>query len=262
MTYALIGTGNMAWFIASRMLGAGHTCVGVWGRNSAAAQSLCDEYYLPRITTLSQLNDGPDAIIMAVSDSAIAEVAKTLQFRHSTLIHTGGSVPMNVLDGRSLHTGVVWPVYSIRKASLPSHRGFSAIIEGNSRTAWETVRAVSKAICDGSYEASSEQRAQLHLAAVIGNNFVNHLLGIAADISAQQGTPISVLQPLIEQTINDLRTQHPTLTQTGPAKRGDTATMELHLNMLAAQPCWQELYRAVSASIMSQYGAISREKDS
>lgn len=258
MTYALIGTGNMAWLIASRMLGAGHTCVGAWGRNAAAVQTLCDEFYFPRLMNLGDINDGPDAVIIAVSDAAIPEVAKQLSFRHTTLIHTGGGVPMQVLDGRSLHIGVVWPAYSIRKASLPAHRAFSALVEATSRTAWETVRAVAKAICDHSYEASSEQRAWLHLAAVIGNNFVNHLLGIAADISAEQHTPISVLQPLIEQTVADLRTQHPSQTQTGPAKRGDGSTIEHHLEMLAGHPQWQEVYKAVSVSIMSQYKLIGR----
>ena len=109
---------------------------------------------------------------------------------------------------------------------------------------------------DGHYEASSEQRAWLHLAAVMGNNFVNHLLGIAGNISAVQGAPISILQPLIEQTVQSLRTRPPFETQTGPARRGDTATMQQHLDMLAANPEWQEVYRALSASIMKLYEPI------
>jgi predicted short-subunit dehydrogenase-like oxidoreductase (DUF2520 family) len=198
------------------------------------------------------VNDGPDAVIIAVSDAAIAAVAKEVSLRHSTLIHTGGSVSLRVLDGYSLNIGVVWPVYSIRKASLPAHRAFPALIEGNSKKALETIREVAKAICDTAYEASSEQRARLHLAAVIGNNFVNHLLGITSDISTAQQIPISILQPLIEQTVADLRTKHPRETQTGPAKRGDSTTMQRHLEMLAAHPQWQELYEAISASIASQ----------
>jgi predicted short-subunit dehydrogenase-like oxidoreductase (DUF2520 family) len=168
---------------------------------------------------------------------------------------------MSILEGRSLSVGVVWPVYSIRKESLPAHRGFAAVIEGNSKAAWEAVRGVAKALCDLNYEASSEQRAWLHLAAVMGNNFVNHLLGIAASISAGQGTPIGVLQPLFEQTVNSLRTQSPFETQTGPARRGDAATMQHHLDMLAAHPEWQALYRALSASIMKLYAPIAGGKE-
>jgi predicted short-subunit dehydrogenase-like oxidoreductase (DUF2520 family) len=221
---------------------------------------LCQAFHLPALASISDVNDGPDAIIIAVRDAAIADVAKRLSLRHSTLVHTGGSVSLHALDGYSLNIGVVWPVYSIRKASLPPHRAFPALIEGNSRQAWETARSIARALCDTAYEANSEQRAALHLAAVIGNNFVNHLLGIAADISAAQGTPISVLQPLIEQTITDLRTRHPNETQTGPAKRGDTVTMERHLAMLATHPEWQDVYKAISASIMSLYKPIDGEE--
>lgn len=256
MTYALIGTGNMAWLIASRMTGSGHTCVGAWGRNQSALTELCEAFYLPRLSSLAQQNDGPDAVILAVSDASIAEVVKPLSLRHSTLIHTSGAVPIDVLNTRSAHTGVVWPVYSIRKNALPAHRAFPALIEGSTRTALGTVREVAKAICDTAYEASSGERAWLHLAAVMGNNFVNHLLSIVTEISARQGAPITLLQPLIEQTVANLRTQDPSQTQTGPARRGDTATLQQHMAMLAERPEWQALYEAMSASIMNQYKLI------
>jgi predicted short-subunit dehydrogenase-like oxidoreductase (DUF2520 family) len=260
MTYALIGSGNVAWLIASRMSAAGHNCTGVWGRNYAATETLCKAYYLPHLASLSELNDGADAVIVAVSDAAISEVASCLSLRHSTLIHTSGAVSIQVLDGRSLNIGVMWPVYSIRKTSLPEHRYFSALVEGNNVTSLETIREVAKAICDTTYEASSAQRAGIHLAAVMGNNFVNHLLGIAADMSKAQQTPLSILHPLIEQTITDLRTKDPYETQTGPAKRGDTITMQRHLEMLAGHPEWQDVYKAISASIMSLYKPISGDK--
>ena len=197
MTYALIGTGNMAWLIASRMLSAGHTCTGVWGRNAAAADELCAAFSLPRLTQLSQHHDGPDVCIVAVSDSSIAEVVKAFSLRHTTLIHTAGSISMDVLAARSVHAGVVWPVYSVRKASLPAHRGFPALIEANTHVAWEAARSVAKAICDITYEASGEQRQWLHLAAVVSNNFVNHLLGVVTDICDTQGLPVNLLQPLL-----------------------------------------------------------------
>lgn len=256
MTYTLIGTGNMAWLIAARMLGAGHTCVGAWGRNSPELEGLCAAFSLPRLSGIQQITDGPDACILAVSDSAIAAVAGQLALRHTTLIHTGGSIPIDALAGNSGNFGVLWPVYSIRKASLPVHRSFAAVIEANTTAALEAVRAVAKAICDITYEANSEQRAGLHLAAVVSNNFVNHLLSIATDICAGEGAPISLLQPLIEQTIANMRTQHPAESQTGPARRGDEATIGRHIAALADRPDWQALYKAMSASIMNQYRPI------
>lgn len=252
MTYALIGSGNMAWLVASRMFAAGHTCVGVWGRNAAAVDSLCEAFSLLRIDSLKDFNDGPDACIVAVADSAIAEVVKPLSMRSTVLIHTAGSVSIDILTAHSKAAGVVWPVYSIRKAALPQHRAFSALIEANNREAWQVVRGVAKAICDTPYEATSAQRQWMHLAAVMGNNFVNHLLSTATDICAVQGLPISLLHPLLEQTIAGARTQHPALLQTGPARRHDAATITKHLAMLEAHPEWKDLYTTFTKAIMEK----------
>ncbi|MBS1615002.1 MAG: DUF2520 domain-containing protein [Bacteroidetes bacterium] len=258
MTYALFGTGNMAWLLATRMTAAGHICVGAWGRNAEAMNALCDAYYLPRLAAPEQLNDGPDAVILALSDDAIPSLISRLSLRYSTLIHTAGSVPLSLLEGHSNHIGVVWPVYSIRKDSLPAHRSFAALIEANTPVAKIAVREVAKAICDQQYEAGSEQRAWMHVAAVMGNNFVNHLLGIAASISATQEVPLSILQPLLEQPLQDMRTKQPFEVQTGPARRHDSASMQRQLDMLATKPEWQELYRAASASIMKLYKPIGK----
>src|ERR1043165_5739172 len=131
MNYTLIGTGNMAWLIASRMLAAGHTCAGVWGRNGTAVDELCAAFTLPRVGSLSMVHDGTDACIVAVSDAAIKQVIQPLSLGHTTLIHTAGSVTLDTLAGHGARRGVVWPVYSIRKGALPAHRRFAALIEAN-----------------------------------------------------------------------------------------------------------------------------------
>jgi predicted short-subunit dehydrogenase-like oxidoreductase (DUF2520 family) len=258
MTYALIGSGNMAWLIASRMLSGGHTCVGVWGRNADATDKLCAAFSLPRLHTLSQFHDGTDACIVAVADSGIADVVKDFSLRRTTLIHTAGSMPVDVLSAHTINAGVVWPVYSIRKDALPDHRYFPALIEANTQDASEIVRAVAKAICDTAYEVSGEQRQWLHLAAVMSNNFVNHLLAVATDICDMEDLPVSLLQPLLDQTIAGTRIYHPQLLQTGPARRHDAATLSRHLSMLEGQPQWQNLYRSLSAAIMEQFPMPSR----
>jgi hypothetical protein len=41
--------------------------------------------------------------------------------------------------------------------------------------------------------------------------------------------------------------------QTGPARRGDAVTIEKHLELLAQNPDWQELYKAITTSIDKMY---------
>ena len=259
MTYTLIGTGNMAWLIASRMLGGGHTCTGVWGRNAVAVDELCAAFTLPRLHSFSQVHDGPDACIVAITDSEIAAAVSPLAFRCTTLIHTAGSVAIDGVAARSIHAGVVWPVYSIRKNALPVHRSFPAVVEANTDMALNVARTVAKAICDTTYEATGAQRRWLHLAAVMGNNFVNHLLGIATDICVEQGLPVSLLQPLLEQSIAGARTQHSARLQTGPARRHDMLTMDGHLSMLRQHPEWLTLYKMLSEAIMERYPIAAKD---
>jgi len=253
MNYTLIGSGNMATFVASRMQAAGHTCAGAWSRNVESMAALCAEYGLPQLPAFSDIHDGPDALILAVSDAAIPDVAKQLQLRRTTIIHTAGSVPLNVLAIAAERSAVAWPVYSIRSAALPQHRAFPAVIEANGTYALQVVREFAKALCDTAYEAGPGERRWLHLAAVMGNNFVNHLLGVTTDLCAAHQLPVSLLQPLIEQTVASIRTQHPAAIQTGPARRHDLGTIAQHESMLDAHPDWQALYRAISRAIMDRF---------
>jgi predicted short-subunit dehydrogenase-like oxidoreductase (DUF2520 family) len=253
MNYTLIGSGNMATFVAARMQAAGHTCVGAWSRNRQSLDSLCVDYGLPQLTSFEELHDGPDALILAVSDSSIAGIARELQLRTTTLIHMAGSVALNAIALSSPHTAVAWPVYSIRKAALPQHRSFPVVIEGSTPHALSVAREFGKALCDTVYETGPDERRWLHLSAVMGNNFVNHLLGVTTDLCSAHQLPVSLLQPLIEQTVASIRTQQPAAIQTGPARRHDLGTMEIHESMLEDHPDWQALYRAISAAIMARF---------
>lgn len=253
MNYTLIGSGNMATFVVARMQAAGHTCAGAWSRNPQSLSALCTEYGLPQLSRVSDIHDGPDAVILAVSDAAIPEIAKALQMRHTVVIHTAGSVPMSAIAIAGQHTAVAWPVYSIRKAALPQHRAFPTVIEASGTRALEVAREFAKALSDTCYEAGAGERRWLHLAAVMGNNFVNHLLGVTADLCAEHQLPVSLLQPLIEQTVASIRTQHPAAIQTGPARRHDLGTMSQQETMLEGRPEWQALYRAISTAIMARF---------
>jgi predicted short-subunit dehydrogenase-like oxidoreductase (DUF2520 family) len=91
---------------------------------------------------------------------------------------------------------------------------------------------------------------QLHLAAVFGCNFVNHLYHIASQITQQAGFKFEVLSHLLlETTYKAIALGNPQNVQTGPAVRGNKKVMNEHLEMLAAHPEWQEIYEMLSKNI-------------
>lgn len=252
MTYYLIGSGNMAWFLAGRMQAGGHTCNGVLGRNKEEVMALAREFNFP---VVQSINDGADACLLTVSDAAIAEVAGKLKLNSTVLIHHSGSVSINALAIGASRTGVVWPVYSILKKNLPVHRQFPCLYEANSKQALNVVLEVCTAISSIQYETDSASRQWMHLTAVLGNNFTNYLLSMCSDICKEHDLPFNLLQPILQQTLDRINTFNPKEVQTGPAKRDDTLTQQRHVEMLQQHPHWQAVYQALSAAIRSTFVA-------
>ncbi|OSZ78319.1 hypothetical protein CAP35_08670 [Chitinophagaceae bacterium IBVUCB1] len=253
MRYSIIGTGNTAWFMAKKLFEAGTECVAVYGRDMAKATALADEVNSTGKSLDAGVQDDADVCIMAISDHAIAEVCKSLSLKNTILCHTAGAVGIEVLQDAAINYGVLWPVYSITKNNLPQTRQIPTVYETNNAASQQLLLQVANSFTDIVYNADSAQRQMLHLTAVFSNNFSNHLFSIAKRICDDQQLPFSLLLPIIQQTVSRIENNSPETTQTGPAKRGDTETQEKHLQLLQQHTDWQEIYKAVSASIAEMH---------
>jgi predicted short-subunit dehydrogenase-like oxidoreductase (DUF2520 family) len=94
----------------------------------------------------------------------------------------------------------------------------------------------------------------MHLAAVFCNNFTNHLYALADQFCKKEGIQFSVLLPLIEETAVRLRQMPASTSQTGPAVRNDTATIDKHLALLEKYPQLQLIYSMFTKSIAEAAG--------
>ncbi|MBC7587195.1 MAG: DUF2520 domain-containing protein, partial [Chitinophagaceae bacterium] len=97
-----------------------------------------------------------------------------------------------------------------------------------------------------------EERLKLHVAAVFACNFVNYMYLQSATYCEKEDIDFSLLQPLIEETANRLRMNHPAEVLTGPAVRKDVATVQKHLTMLKKYPALHEIYLLLSEKIMGE----------
>ncbi len=251
MTFYLIGTGRVAHFIASRFSGKGHKCLGVFGRNQAVAAKLAAQLAAPAVSSLDKIKGPADAVLLAVSDSAIGSLAQEIPPQKGTVIHFSGTVSSEALLPHP-NRAICWPVYSISGTDF-GESNIPAVGEGNTAKAQENLAELAEALSLSLTEAPQAARAQLHLAAVVGNNFVNHLLCLCEKICSQAHLPPDVLRPLLTQTFERAFWGNPCEMQTGPAQRGDVATQEKHLELLQAHPQWQAVYKAISESIAAQY---------
>ncbi len=262
MTYSIIGTGNMAWFLTKRLTSAGHHCAGVYGRNEEAAKALATSINTDVYTKRSHIPDGDaDICFLAVSDHAIETVAEKISLEKTVLVHTSGSVSIKAIAHAAKDHAVLWPVYSIVKNNLPNHRNIPCAWDASSTKAQKYLLAIAHGITDILFEAKDEQRRWLHLSAVISNNFTTHLITICEQICKGHNVPYSILQPIIEQTFERIKRESPYNIQTGPARRGDGPTMEKHIELLSSNPDWQAIYKTISTSIENTYKADTKQKD-
>ena len=254
MTYSIIGTGNMAWFLIRRLKTAGHQCHGVWGRNSATMKALAAATNVNTYKNLTSIPDGEvDVCFVAVPDTEIANAVANLSFEKTVLVHTAGSVDIDVLKEHAADCAVLWPVYSISKNSVPDHRNIPAAFEASSAKAKRYIATMGHSITDNLFEADIDKRKWLHLSAVIGNNFINHLVAICQQICKEQDLPPDVLTPILDQTYVRLKGAKAKDVQTGPAMRGDTEVLDRQVALLKSHPEWQKVYKAISSSIEKMY---------
>jgi predicted short-subunit dehydrogenase-like oxidoreductase (DUF2520 family) len=248
MQIVIIGAGNIAHFFASRLLSKGHQIVQIYSRTKAHGTSLAELTGAEVTDSLQDIDTGADAYILAVKDDALPEVTAQLRLHNKVLIHCAGAVPLSVLDTKTVHTAVIWALYSIQKYNLPREE-VPLIVESGSDIAREVALNIARDISLLVVEADYAQRQALHLNAVLVNNFSNHLMAVAQAICKSNDVSFEILQPIIRQTANQVvGTEHAAI-QTGPAIRKDVSTMQHHLALMHSHPEWQRMYEAISASI-------------
>jgi predicted short-subunit dehydrogenase-like oxidoreductase (DUF2520 family) len=251
MDIVIIGTGNTANVLGKKLKAAGHQIVQIYGRDASAASDLAYEIDTESTNYWSVVNKNADMYILAVSDISIEDVTRELHLQDQVIVHTAGAVSRDILKNTSSHFGVFYPLQSLKKGSayLPET---PILIDANDEETLRELLSVAESISHSVVKADDEQRLKLHLAAVFCNNFVNHIYVLMEAYCKKEGLDFKLLIPLIQETAQRLDTMSPSIAQTGPAVRNDTATIEKHLKLLEADPSLKMLYQALTQSIQQQ----------
>jgi hypothetical protein len=249
MQVTIIGTGNVATALGKLMFSKGHTINQVYGRNLDAVQLLAIEINATPIMDLAKLNNEADIYIIAVSDKSIESICQQVHFENKIVLHTAGSVSIDVLKNTSKNYGVLYPIQSLRKG-MDINTSIPFLIDGNDIDTRLAIDIFTRSFSRQVEFGDDDKRLKLHTAAVFACNFVNFMYLQSANFCEANNIDFSLLQSLIEETATRLRTHHPKDVFTGPAVRKDTATIEKHLAQLKENPQEQELYQLISDMIM------------
>ena len=252
MDIVLIGTGNTAHILGRKLIAGGHTILQVWGRDAKAASDLAYILDTESTTYWSVVSRTADLYIIAVSDVAIPDVVIELGLSDATIVHTAGSVPIDILKPATKHYGVFYPLQSLKKetANLPD---IPFLIDASDEQTEEKLLSLGSTITDTVVNADDTERLKLHLAAVFCNNFVNHLYTLTQDYCEKEGLDFKLLVPLIEETADRLTEMSPDKAQTGPALRNDLATLEKHKTLLKEHPRLEAFYALFTKSIQDPH---------
>lgn len=248
MKVFIIGTGNVAKSLGAAIFKSGHKITGVLGRSEENAKVLAKKFKCASFTKADQIPHNSDFYLIAVKDDAIGSIVKSLPETKGIFLHTSGTVPLDIFKTKS-KKGVLYPVDSITGKYNFSFKNVPICIEAGDESTLKKLLLFVRTLSNKIFLLNSPQRAKLHIAAVITNNFTNHLLGIATEIIDKEHLPHELLFKLAQTTLKNAFEHGPLQSQTGPAKRNDAATIRKHLDLLKANKDHVELYKLITRQI-------------
>ena len=253
----MIGAGNVATHLSVALSQAGYNIRQVFSRTEASASELAAKLKCPYTTDLSQITHEGDLYIVSVKDSALNDILPKLVQRapQALFVHTAGSVPMNVWQGLAERYGVLYPMQTFSKLRQVDFREVTFFTEAHTAADLKLLNEIALHLGSKVYEASSEQRRYLHIAAVFACNFANHMYAISNYLLTEHQLPFEAMLPLIDETAQKIHQLSPVDAQTGPAQRGDYNIMNSHLQLLEAYPELQQIYKSLSKNIQ-QYNLL------
>nr|WP_249420316.1 Rossmann-like and DUF2520 domain-containing protein [Rhabdothermincola salaria] len=193
---------------------------------------------------------GVDLLVVATPDALIDEVAAAVAPEPETVVvHLAGSRGLDVL-GAHPRRGALHPLVALPDAALGARRlaaGAWFAVAGDPPGALALVERAAADLGGRSFRVDDDARAAYHAAAAIASNHLVALLGQVERVGAGAGVPLAAYLDLVRATVDNVAELGPAGALTGPAARGDWATIERHRAALA--PDELEAYDAMVRAV-------------
>ena len=256
---AIVGAGRLGQALAIALQSSGYPILALVARTRRKAEkaaalvgkTLGKAWPQPLAFGVNQLAELPEAdlILIATPDDAIEKTTKILAsclgpgLWARTVLHTSGALSSAVLAPLAkteFQTGSIHPLVSISEpvSGAAALHGAFFCLEGT-RKAKLLAEAIVRDLGGSSFTIKPESKALYHAAAVMAAPHLTALVDIATGMLSACGLRMSksqqVLLPLLESTVNNLKTSDPQQALTGTFARGDVATVRRHLDALSGK---------------------------
>jgi predicted short-subunit dehydrogenase-like oxidoreductase (DUF2520 family) len=253
MNIVVIGSGNVATHLAQGLYRQGVNIKAVISRKMENAKALADLVEATAYDNMKKYDSWgqEDLVLVAVKDDAIDEVISSGLLKSSMVAHTSGSYDSAGMKDHCLGYGAFYPFQTFRKTAVVDLSIVPFFLEMNHEKGLTTLEKMANLLSSSVHHLDSTERKKLHLSGVFLNNFIYFILDKTKNLCVEHGISQDLLKPLLQQTIN-FALDYPENLQTGPAKRGDVATIKSHIDLLGKNPNLAEIYKTLSYLIYNE----------
>jgi len=241
--FALAGPGRVGTSLARWLAARGARPIAIAGRPGSRAAARLAAELGGRAVTIGKLTSADaDLLLLALPDAVLSAAAADLAHRAQAAIvlHTAGALSFEVLAplaAAGTATGGWHPLRAFPEASsdpADAHGVFFAL--DGAPAALEAGRRFAEALGAESGPVPASARPLYHFAATLAAGGVTTLLACATDLACRLGLPDAARAGYAELARGALAAAaaaaDPADAITGPAARGDVATIERHLEAL------------------------------
>jgi len=239
-TAAVLGGGAVAEALLAALPAAGVRVLASWHRRSGLEPPPLQDV---------------DLVLLAVSDPAVAEVCRKLEVGPGQLVaHLAGALglrPLAAARRKGARTGSLHPLRPFTRGDGLGFRGFAAGVAASDESAAAELDDLCRRLGMTPLRTHDRSRALYHAAAVLAAGsqvalFSEAVRAFRKATGLPEPEARAALLPLTLRALEKLRADPPEAAITGPAARGDLATLAAHRSALPADllPLYDQLARA------------------
>lgn len=243
MRIGFIGAGRVGCSLGKYFLMHGIEVSGYYSRTLESAQFASDFTKTLCFQTLEEIVNSSDILFLTVNDNAVEQVweaLKELPVQGKIICHCSGVLSSYIFSGidRIKASGYsIHPIYAVnsKTTSYQELKNAHFTIEGSADRLMEMKSLIEK--CSNPVTViSPEDKSKYHAACVVSSNLVVALTNIGGRLLGECGfskeEAAQALMPLFFDNCKAIVEKGTVQALTGPVSRGDTKTLEKHLQVL------------------------------
>lgn len=272
----IIGTGAVGSALAVLLQNAGYTISGISGRNKERSEELAGRLKIQKHDAGNdEIIKDADVIFFCLPDDSLAEEIKRCadtidSVDQKIFFHTSGVLSSSIFEPfrkKGALAASFHPLQTIpRSNAAVSLKDFAIALEGD-QTAVDYAYEMVQKIGAKPMLLRPEQKVMYHATATLASNGLVGLSGVVEEMIDAVGLGEEgreYFYKLMGQSLDNSRSMTAPDAITGPAARGDVATLKQHLNTLRQQsPHIVPIYVVIGSHCVSlaiQSGKLSQER--